>query len=248
MIVESSAIGRIVIPEGVPPGFALFYTTSDFPGRLNGDASTAIRGVVRDRFGIKASLTTCTQVHGTTVTRAPLSGSTSPWSECDSCDALWTSERATALGIKVADCLPVTMLDPIHSVIANIHSGWRGAASRITSCTLDTIESETAFSPADSFVFLGPSIRACCFEVGEEVVEAFSKSYGDVARFTDRTRRKPHVDLPALTAELLADRGFRPERIVDSGLCTRCDGSLFHSYRRDGGVGGGGRNLAVVAQ
>lgn len=256
MIIESTVIGRIVVPESLPPGFALFYTTRDFNGRLSGKAAEALLAVVRDRFGISASLATCTQVHGATVRDAstPRGGAGlsdgfesngGPWSECDSCDALWATTSATALGIKVADCVPITMLDSSHHVIANVHSGWRGAVQRITAVTLDELESETSFSTGDAFAYLGPSIRACCFEVGEEVVSEFTAAHGDVARFVDRSRSKPHIDLVGLTTELLLSRGFRLDRIVDSNLCTRCEGSIFHSFRRDGS---GGRNLAVVCQ
>ena len=49
-----------------------------------------------------------------------------------------------------------------------------------------------------------------------------------------------------LTREVLESAGVRADSIHDSGLCTRCDGSIFHSYRRDGRSAG--RNLAVVAQ
>jgi len=119
------------------------------------------------------------------------------------------------------------------------------------------------FDPAAAFAFLGPSIRVCCFEVGEEVAAQFDP------RFVDRTLgAKPHVDIPALTIEILRDRGFAD--IVDTGLCTKCGNEvsgfrglavsevdtarlrnlatsepLFHSYRRDKRSG---RNLAIVAQ
>lgn len=255
MIVESTSIGRIVVPEFLPPGFALFYTTRDFDGRLSAGAAAALLSTLRERFGIAASLSTCTQVHGATVRNA--SRATTPpgaraesaegrvWSECDSCDALWATTPHTALGIKVADCLPITMLDSSHRIIANVHSGWRGAVQQIAAATVDALESETAFSTAESYAYLGPSIRSCCFEVGEEVVAEFAKSQGDVERFVDRSGRKPHVDLVGLTTELLLARGFRADRVIDSKLCTRCEGSIFHSFRRDGS---GGRNLAVVCQ
>ena len=45
-------------------------------------------------------------------------------------------------------------------------------------------------------------------------------------------------------AARLRERGVA--RVHDSGLCTRCDGSSFHSYRRDGKRGG--RNLAVLTK
>jgi YfiH family protein len=255
--IEDSPFGRIVVAPEVPPGHAVFYTTRDFDGRLHDGVAARIGAFTRERFGIDAALTTCLQVHGVAARRATLNvatrdatggGTTSSktWRECDSCDALWTDERNVALGIKVADCLPVAMIDPEHGVAANIHSGWRGTAQRITDATIDAIESSTTFEGALATAWLGPSIRACCFEVGEEVVRAFEESYGDIASYVDRSRARPHIDLPALTADVLLQHGFRGDRIFDSELCTRCDGSIFHSFRRDGKTGQ--RNLAFVVQ
>jgi YfiH family protein len=238
--IEQTEIGRIVIPPSLPPGFGLFYTTIDFEGRLDDERSASLMRILNDRFHIDASLTTCTQVHGNNVVRAREGSS---WSECDSCDGLWSSDPGIALGIKVADCLPVTIADMKHGVIANVHSGWRGAVRRITDAAIDAM---TGLVPADADAWLGPSIRVCCFEVGEEVVDQFRASYPDAARFVDRRGAKPHIDLPRLTAALLAERGFAPDRIHDSALCTRCDGSIFHSYRRD--AKRGGRNLAIAAR
>jgi polyphenol oxidase len=241
--IEQTGIGRIVVPPSLPAGFGLFYTTFDFEGRLDQEAAALLMRIVRDRFGVDAALSTCTQVHGKRVVRAPRD---TRWRECDSCDALWSSAPGTALGIKVADCLPVTIADPDHGVIANIHSGWRGAVQRITAETLDVIGNEMPFDAATAQAWLGPSIRVCCFEVGEEVVGDLRLSYDDADTFVDRSQSKPHVDLAALTTSLLIKRGFAPHTIHDSGLCTRCEGSIFHSYRR--AAKRGGRNLAIVAR
>ena len=119
-----------------------------------------------------------------------------------------------------------------NGVIANVHCGWRGAVQRIVDRTLDAIGGATD-------AWLGPTIRVCCFEVGEEVAVQFPEE------FVDRTSyAKPHVDIAAFVASRLRARGVA--RVHDSGLCTRCDGSIFHSYRRDGK--GGGRNLALLAK
>jgi len=234
--IEPSLLGRIAVPPFLPEGFAVFCTTRDLEGWLTPEVTGRIGEAVRERFGIEATLTTCTQVHGKSVQRARGGGA---WRECDSCDALWSSEREVALGIKIADCLPVSLVDPLHAVIANVHSGWRGAVQGITAETVDTIARETAFEAGAALAYLGPSIRVCCFEVGEEVAAQFDE------RYLDRGGVKPHVDLAAYTADILRARGFAGERIFDSELCTRCEGSVFHSYRRDGK--GGGRNLAIVA-
>jgi hypothetical protein len=228
--VEDSPFGRIVVASNAP----LFYTTRDFDGRLNDAVAERITAFIRERFGIAASLNTCVQVHGVAVGTAAVA---KLWSECDSCDALWSAQRGVALGIKVADCLPVAIRDRGNHITANIHSGWRGAAQNIVGETLDVIERASAFHAQEAEAWLGPSIRVCCFEVGEEVAGRFD------ARFVDRSRAKPHVDLAAYTADVLRNRGI--DRIYDSGLCTRCEGSMFHSFRRDGS---GGRNLALLSQ
>lgn len=231
-IEPTEMLGRIAVPPFVPSGFAVFCTTRDFDGRLSGDRADLFTGVVRQRFGIEASLATCTQVHGVTVQRAMHSDG---WRECDSCDALWADHRGVALGIKIADCLPVVLLDPAHEVIAHAHSGWRGAVAGVTAAALDA----SRVDPATSFAYLGPSIRTCCFEVGEEVASQFD------TRYLDRGHAKPHVDLVRYTIDILLQRGFSEERISDSGMCTRCEGSIFHSYRRDKEARG--RNLQIAA-
>ncbi|HUP50631.1 MAG TPA: polyphenol oxidase family protein [Thermoanaerobaculia bacterium] len=231
--IESSPLGRVVVAARD----ALFYTTIDFPGRLDDQVAASITSFIQARFGLAVSLTTCVQVHGV-VARA--AGREARWRECDSCDALWSAERGVALGIKVADCLPLSIAGD--GVIANIHSGWRGAVQKITSATLDTLP----FDPRTARAYLGPSIRACCFEVGEEVVDQFADAFPQFDAYVDRSRTRPHIDVARLTAGTLRRRGFADANIFDSGLCTRCEGSIFHSYRRDGGRGG--RNLAIVAQ
>jgi YfiH family protein len=234
--IEQTEIGRVVVPPSLPDGFALFYTTIDFDGRLDDDAAARLMRIVRERFRIEAMLSTCVQIHGKSVVRVTRDAR---WRECDSCDGLWSSESGSALGIKVADCLPITIADMDRGIIANIHSGWRGAVQKIAAEAIDAIGPVTANVQA----WLGPSIRVCCFEVGEEVVDHFRASYAGIDLFVDRGGTKPHIDLPGLTTALLIERGFAPQHIHDSGLCTRCDGSIFHSYRRERG----GRNLAIAA-
>jgi polyphenol oxidase len=243
-------VGRIIVPGQVPEGYAIFYTTADFDGHLRGDGAVSLLAAIRERFGFDATLATCVQVHGVNLVPARAEA---VWSECDSCDAIWTDQPGRALAIKVADCLPVTLIDAAHEIIANIHSGWRGTVQHITARTLDTLARESAFDPATACAWLGPAIRVCCFEVGEEVVEQFRAAFANADAFIDRTRGpKPHINVAGLTTSLLRARGI--VRVVDAGMCTRCGAGtgepgsapLFHSYRRDSKRGG--RNLAVVAR
>jgi copper oxidase (laccase) domain-containing protein len=130
--------------------------------------------------------------------------------------------------------------------MVNVHSGWRGASRGIVPKVIAEVEDATPFRARRASAWLGPSIRACCFEVGPEVVDQFESAFEGIGPFVDRTRERPHLDLPGLTTELLRRAGVSPDAIFDSEVCTRCPGSIFHSYRRD--RDGSGRNLAVVAQ
>ena len=237
--IERSSLGRVLLPPELGLPFFLFYTAVDFSGMLDTPARHALGAFMGQRFNTEASLVSCHQVHGVEAHR--VSGMESP-GEPSRCDALFTFQSEVALGIKVADCLPVTLVDPELHLIANIHSGWRGAAGEIVRRTFDAAWDDG--KPTGTLAFFGPSIRSCCLEVGEEVVEAFQLRFPDIDKYLDRGRGvRPYLDIPSVTRDVLSDRGI--SRIFDSEICTRCAGSMFHSYRRDGA--GSGRNLAIAA-
>jgi len=243
--IEHTEIGRIVSPGNLPDGVALFCTTSDFEGRLTSNAIDSLSSLLRDRFASYGAIASCGQVHGAGV--ATTGRRTGHWTETPDCDALVSFDTSAALAIKIADCLPVTLYDTEQSSLANIHSGWRGAAMRVVPTTLERLCSTGGTTLRHLRAWLGPSIRGCCFEVGEEVVEALTAAYGEIGSFVDRNLGpRPHVDLAGLTCRILADSGVREDSIDDSGICTRCEGSIFHSYRRDGARSG--RNLMIVAR
>lgn len=242
--IAESPLGRIVIPSDRPESVALFWTTVDFDGRLDEQTVATIIETARISGASPDRLETCTQVHGTRSIHVEKGNHA--WSECSDCDALWTREAGVGLGIKIADCLPVSVLDEWDDevVIINLHAGWRGAAAGIVPRTLDHARSGN--TPERARAWLGPSIRSCCFEVGEEVVDAFVEGHPYAEEYVDRSRAKPHLDLAGIVTRSLIDLGFEEEMIWDGGLCTRCPDSIFHSYRRSGPRAG--RNLAVIAR
>jgi len=240
--IEPSALGRILVPEDLPPGFALFWTTADYTGKLDADSIRKIEEILL-AFGLDAVLSTCQQVHGSAVQR--IEATRDRWCEYASCDGLWTDLSPASIGIKIADCLPLSLIDPVNRVIANVHVGWRGAVAGVVGRTLDALDGAERLSSLNARAYLGPAIRRCCFEVGEEVVSELSNTVEDIDRFVDRTRGpRPHVDLAGIAVAELQHWGIR--HVFDTELCTRCDGSIFHSYRRDGEKAG--RNLAIVGQ
>jgi len=104
-----------------------------------------------------------------------------------------TSESGVLLTIRIADCLPVLLVDTRRRVVAAVHAGWRGALARVIEKAVGDMRSVFGSDPLELIAALGPSIRSCCFEVGEEVVEAF---YGKLRRRAVlqalSNRPKPH--------------------------------------------------------
>jgi polyphenol oxidase len=132
----------------------------------------------------------------------------------DEVDAQITSNPDLTPLVLVADCLPVAMMGP--SGVAMVHCGWRGLAAGIVAEAAAAVEAEAAA--------VGPGIGPCCYEVGDEVLGAFSD--------LDGVARGRMLDLTAVATALLERAGVTA--IESSGLCTSCNAELFYSHRRDG--------------
>jgi polyphenol oxidase len=126
------------------------------------------------------------------------------------------SAPGTAALIFAADCLPVALGGP--GGVAMLHCGWRGLAGGIVARGAAMVEATDAA--------VGPGIGACCYAVGDEVLEAFAPLGEGVAEGR-------MLDLAEAARRLLRDAGV--ERIESAGLCTSCERERFFSHRRDGG-------------
>lgn len=88
-------------------------------------------------------------------------------------DALLTDQPGILLSVQTADCLPILLVDPARRAVAAVHAGWRGLLQRIAEKTVGEMQRVFHSRPEELRAAIGPSIRACCYEVGQEVVEAF---------------------------------------------------------------------------
>jgi len=170
-------------------------------------------------------------------------------------DALLTDQAGILLSVRVADCLPILIVDPQRRAVAAIHAGWRGALARVIEETAAGMRLIFGCRPEHLLAALGPSIRSCCYEVGEEVVEAF---YGQFTRADGFFRRVPHptrggpqapavmyLDLLAVALAQLRAAGLAARQVSVADFCTACRTDLFYSYRREGSRTG--RTMAVIA-
>ena len=161
-------------------------------------------------------------------------------------DALITRAENLALAVKVGDCLPVLIADPVHAAVAAVHSGWRGTLSGILPQTILEMKREFNCNPAQLHVAIGPGIRACCFEVGTEVAERFDEAFpgAHLAKPIEERCGKFLLDHSKALKIQLGHAGVPSENCHDLEACTCCNTKEFFSYRAEGAASG--RMMAVI--
>jgi YfiH family protein len=111
-----------------------------------------------------------------------------------------------------------------------------------------TAEFET--QAKDVSAAIGPAARACCYEVGNEVIEAFREKFaGADSLFKHTSEGHALVDLQRANREQLIAAGVSPQNIYTAPLCTMCRTDLFFSYRREKRTyGRTGRLMSVIGR
>ncbi len=138
-------------------------------------------------------------------------------------DALVTTRADLALGVLVADCVPVLLSDFRAGVVAAVHAGRAGLTARIVDRALETMG---ALGAADVEALVGPSVCGRCYEVPEPLRDA-AAAVSPVAAAVSWTGT-PAVDVAAGVVDQLASRA----RVTWVPGCTREHADLY-SYRAD---------------
>jgi YfiH family protein len=168
------------------------------------------------------------QIHGDRIARVFKSG------HILETDGLITDTPGIVLSIQIADCLPVFLHDPQTRCIGLVHAGWRGSSRKIASKAVREMQTCFRSNPEDIHAYLGPSIGPCCYQIGSDVADNFSKEYVT----------QGHLDLWKCNTAQLTERGINPENITISHLCTMCHSDLFFSHRASGN--NTGRMMAIL--
>lgn len=167
------------------------------------------------------------QIHGTKVVKATPD-------QCDvDADGSYTDEANRVCVIFTADCLPILICNKEGTKIAALHAGWRGLAAGIIDQALQAL----ALPADDMLVWLGPAIGPSQFEVGKDVLDAFTSQNPQAeSAFAAKENNKWNANLYALAKLQLHDQGIN--QVYGGNYCTYTQDDLFFSYRRDKGAPG----------
>ena len=144
-------------------------------------------------------------------------------------DAAVTGTKNRVCAIRVADCMPVLLVDEDATVIGAAHAGWRGLCAGVIENTVQAM----GVAGGKLLAWLGPAIGPKVYEVGDEVRTAFlARDAAAHAAFTPARPGHWLLDLYAVARQRL--RSCAVERIFGGGYCTYSEPERFYSFRRDG--------------
>lgn len=180
------------------------------------------------------SLTVAFQMHGTDI--AVLDHPRESYSF--KCDALITTQPGMAVGVQVADCVPVYLVDKRHQAVSMVHAGWQGLARGILPAAVGKLLAVSQGSAQDVVALAGPAIGPECYEVQADVAKRFDDKFS-----TSDGAGGYWLDLKKVAQEQLWGAGIPKAQVHTADLCTKCRDDLFYSYRRGEEKG---RMLAVI--
>jgi YfiH family protein len=201
------------VSEGAYESLNLGLLTDDEPRRVeeNRRRLCDAAGADPDKLAMNR------QVHAATVNRAAAG------ERGREGDGLWTDEPNVPMLKVTADCLPVALARRNgRPALALLHAGRLGVLEGILEAGVATLGGTVAAA-------VGPGIGPCCYEVGEEIADAYR------ARFGPAAVRGRNLDLWFVTEHVLRAAGVDSVERFD--VCTACNEEFF-SHRRDSGVTG----------
>ena len=265
---ESDGVRALVCALLEQDGFVNGFSTrmggvSEMPANalsLAGFNEDAAENILENRrrflklFPGRWELAGCWQVHGADVRVVHTAEEAKPaenqLGETIFCDVIVSNAEGVLAAVKTADCVPILLGDPISGAFAAVHAGWRGTLAGAVVVGVERLAKEYDARPEDLRVAIGASAGPCCYEVGSEVIEAFTKQFADGEKlFTETRPGHAMVDLLKANRDQLESAGVLPERIHTAPICTMCRTDLFFSYRKEKSLHGKvGRLMAVVGK
>lgn len=185
-----------------------------------------------DLMGVPFERMVCLeQVHGANIVRVMPGdagrGAKSQEETIPGCDAAITNDKTVVLSVRTADCAPVFFMDPVKRAIGLAHIGWRGGLHDLAAKMVQAMRIQFLSKPENILVAIGPMIRSCCYEVGQEFQKEFKA-------FCQKRKNGFYLNLTGKILNGLKAQGILESHIFDSGICTVCENKRFPSYRKEG--------------
>jgi YfiH family protein len=159
-------------------------------------------------------------------------------------DGVVTDIPGVVLTVFGGDCPPVYIVDPVRKAAGLVHAGWRGTLGRIPEVAVANMVVKFGCDPADMYAAIGPGICRDCYEMGDEVYDAFAEQWSTeeadriLSRYPavdpdgrDIPGGKYHLDLREANRMTLLRAGIPADHIEVSNVCTKCNADTFYSYR-----------------
>lgn len=144
-------------------------------------------------------------------------------------DAVVTTTDDALVAVRVADCVPIALVNPA-GAIGVVHAGWRGAALGVIEAAVRSMRTVLP-RQATSFpiqAVIGPHICAACYQFGAHELAAMEARFGPSVVATTKDG-DPALDMTAVvTAEL---KRLEVDIASVVGGCTAHDGERWWSHR-----------------
>ena len=154
-------------------------------------------------------------------------------------DGLLTDEPGIVLATFYADCVPLYFVDTKKKAIALAHSGWRGTVARMGRCVTEMMREVYDTDPADLVAAIGPSICQECYEVSEDVADAFAQEFRGFGQADEillsKGGGKYQLDLWRANEIVLTEAGIPESKIQVTDLCTCHNSEYLFSHRASQG-------------
>jgi copper oxidase (laccase) domain-containing protein len=181
------------------PGLEMSHDKAEALARLDG-----VHRKLRSEHGLAdMPFITAQQVHGKEI--GVVDSRVSEDKCFENCDGLITDQRGVCLGIYIADCCAVFLVDPVQRAIGLMHSGKKGTKLGVVASGIETMTARFGSHPSDLVVQLSPCIRP------------------------------PHYEIDFAAEVVRQCRDLGVTSVHDCGMCTACDLKRYYSYRAEKG-------------
>lgn len=159
-------------------------------------------------------------------------------------DGIVTDIPDVLLTVFGGDCPPVYIADPVRKAVGLVHAGWKGTLGRIPAVAIAQMVVHFGCDPSNMYAAIGPGVCRDCYEMGDEVYDAFAREWSRsdadeiLSRYPARDKEgreisggKYHLDLFDANKMTLIRAGIPEDHIEVANICTMCNADSFYSYR-----------------